>query len=54
MSRIIKVFISSTYLDLIKEREAIEKALMRLKETMPLDMKYFGSRPDTPLETSLN
>ena len=53
MSRTLKVFISSTYQDLIKEREAVEKALQRLQETVPVDMKYFGSRPETPLETCM-
>ncbi|MDW7681699.1 MAG: DUF4062 domain-containing protein, partial [bacterium] len=53
MSQTIRVFISSTYKDLIQEREAVEKALMRLNETIPVDMKYFGSKPETPLEVSL-
>ncbi|MFZ5519491.1 MAG: SUMF1/EgtB/PvdO family nonheme iron enzyme [Candidatus Zhuqueibacterota bacterium] len=50
MSRTIKVFISSTYEDLIAERQAVEKAIMRLNETIPVAMEFFSSSPDTPYD----
>lgn len=53
MNKALKIFISSTYEDLAKEREAIQRKLFRLKNTIPIDMKYFGSRPDNPVETCI-
>ena len=53
MSRPIKVFIGSTYRDLIDERQAVEKAIKRLNETVPVAMEFFGSSPDTPYETCM-
>jgi formylglycine-generating enzyme required for sulfatase activity len=50
MPQTVKVFISSTYLDLIPERQAVEKAINRLNETAPITMEYFGSHPDTPYD----
>jgi len=52
-SKIIRVFISSTWRDLQKEREAVEAALHRMKSTAFSGMEYFGSRPETPKEVCL-
>jgi len=48
-----KVFVSSTWVDLQPEREAVERALNRM-EVRFVGMEYFGSRPDTPKQTCLN
>ncbi|MBI1748678.1 MAG: SUMF1/EgtB/PvdO family nonheme iron enzyme [Acidobacteria bacterium] len=53
MSRTVTVFISSTYLDLTVERQAVEKAITRLNETIPIAMEVFSSSPDTPYETCM-
>ena len=53
MGKPIRVFISSTWLDLKPEREAVENALHRMQDTAFAGMEYFGSRPDTPKEVSL-
>jgi hypothetical protein len=53
MDKPIRVFISSTWLDLQPEREAVEKALHRMRDTAFAGMEYFGSRPETPREVSL-
>lgn len=48
-----RVFLSSTWLDLESEREAVEKALYRMQDTAFAGMEYFGSRPETPKDVSL-
>jgi hypothetical protein len=48
-----RVLISSTSLDLRAEREALEKALNRVRDAEFRGMEYFGSRPGTPKEVSL-
>lgn len=53
MKESVRIFISSTWLDLQPEREAVEKALHRLQEAEFSGMEYFGSRPETPKEASL-
>ncbi len=53
MSRTVKVFVGSTYRDLIAERQAVEKAIQRLNETVPVAMEFFGSSPDTPYDTCM-
>ena len=53
MSRPIRVFISSTWLDLQPERKAVEDALHRMQDTAFAGMEYFGSRPNIPREVSL-
>lgn len=53
MSKSFRIFISSTWVDLQPEREAVEKALHRMKSTTFAGMEYFGSRPETPREVSL-
>lgn len=45
VSEPIRVFISSTWIDLQPEREAVEKALHRMRNTSFSGMEYFGSRP---------
>ena len=50
----VNVFVSSTWLDLQPEREAVEAALQRLRETKFVGMKYFGSRDEDTRRTSLD
>ena len=49
----VPVFISSTWLDLKPEREAVEAALQRMRETKYAGMEYFGSRDEDTRSTSL-
>ena len=49
----VHVFISSTWLDLQPEREAVEAALQRMRETKYAGMEYFGSRDEDTRSTSL-
>lgn len=51
---IVQVFVSSTYLDLQPERQAVEAVLLRLRETKFVGMEYFGSRDETTRQTSLD
>jgi tetratricopeptide (TPR) repeat protein len=50
----IQIFISSTWLDLQPEREAVEAALRRMRETKFVGMEYFGSRDETTQYASLD
>ncbi|MGO9919412.1 MAG: DUF4062 domain-containing protein [Isosphaeraceae bacterium] len=52
--RAVHVFLSSTWLDLRLEREAVEAALQRLRETKLVGMEYFGSRNETTSSASLD
>jgi hypothetical protein len=47
MSIQLKVFISSTSIDLQEHREAVRRALSKVGE-YAIDMEYFGSQPDDP------
>jgi len=49
-----RVFVSSTWLDLQPEREAVEAAILRLHETKYVGMEYFGSRDETTQRASLD
>ena len=51
--KVVKAFVSSTWVDLQSERELVEKALHRLIDTNYSGMEYFGSQEDTPLKVSL-
>lgn len=51
---VLSVFISSTWLDLQPEREAVEAALQRLRATKFVGMEYFGSRDEDTRRTSLD
>ena len=51
---VVQVFVSSTWLDLQPERQAVEVALQRLHETKFVGMEYFGSRDETTRRTSLD
>ncbi|MFQ5472981.1 MAG: DUF4062 domain-containing protein, partial [Dehalococcoidia bacterium] len=51
---IVRIFISSTWLDLQPEREAVERAIQRLRETRFVGMEYFGSRDEDTRQTSLD
>jgi Domain of unknown function (DUF4062) len=52
--QIVPVFVSSTWLDLRPEREAVFDAVLRLRETKFVGMEYFGSRDETTRFASLN
>lgn len=47
-----RIFVSSTYEDMIPFREAAEKSLIRLKQQL-VAMEYFGSRNEDSLSTAL-
>jgi hypothetical protein len=49
----VHVFVSSTWLDLRPERQAVEGALQRVRETEFIGMEYFGSREDTSHDASV-
>jgi len=48
-----KIFVSSTSLDLQRERQAVGEALHRMCTASFSGMEYFGSRPETPREVCL-
>lgn len=54
MIPIVRVFVSSTWLDLQPERLAVEKALQRMHQTKLHGMEYFGSRDEAPRQASLD
>jgi hypothetical protein len=47
------IFISSTYRDLIEERQAVQQALSQ-GEVQPWGMEFFNSSPDKPLSVCLD
>lgn len=49
----VRVFVSSTWLDLQPERKAVETAIHRMRETKFVGMEYFGSRDETTQGSSL-
>jgi tetratricopeptide (TPR) repeat protein len=51
---VLPVFVSSTWLDLQPEREAVREAVLRMKETQFVGMEYFGSRDETTRRASLD
>lgn len=53
MQPIVRVYVSSTWLDLQPERAAVEKALQRMRQTKLNGMEYFGSRDENTRDTSL-
>ncbi|HKV09673.1 MAG TPA: DUF4062 domain-containing protein [Thermoanaerobaculia bacterium] len=53
MIPIIRVFVSSTWSDLIPERQAVARALERLRETKFYGMELFGSRSASTRKASL-
>jgi len=48
-----KIFVSSTPLDLQRERQAVEEALHRVRTASFSGMEYFGSRSGIPREVAL-
>jgi len=50
---IARIFISSTWLDLQPERQAIEDAINRMSSGKFISMEYFGSRPEGAEQISL-
>jgi hypothetical protein len=51
---VVRVFVSSTWLDLQPERQAVEATLQRMRETKLVGMEYFGSRDENTRHASLN
>lgn len=49
----IRVFVSSTWLDLRLERAAVEALMQRFRETKFIGMEYFGSHEETTRQVSL-
>ena len=50
---IFRVFLSSTWHDLRKERQAVENAIHSLRESKFVGMEFFGSDYENPLDASL-
>ncbi len=50
----VPVFVSSTWLDLGPEREAVRDAVLRMREARFVGMEYFGSRDDATRRASLD
>ena len=50
----VRVFVSSTWLDLQPERDTLESLLQRFRETKFIGMEYFGSRDETTRRASLD
>ena len=50
----VRVFVSSTKLDLGPERAAVEEVLNRFRTTKFVGMEYFGSRDETTCQASLD
>ena len=50
---IVRVFVSSTWLDLKPERGRVEEVLDRFKDTKFIGMERFGSHPETTRVESL-
>jgi tetratricopeptide (TPR) repeat protein len=48
-----QVYVSSTFLDLEAERQAVEHAIQRMRDTKFLGMEYFGARNESTLHTSV-
>ena len=51
---VVPIFVSSTYLDLRPERDAVERALNSLREAKFVGMEHFGSRDETTRRASLD
>jgi len=52
--RTVRVFVSSTWLDLGNERKAVERVLQRFRETKFVGMEYFGSTDEDTQTASLD
>jgi hypothetical protein len=50
----LSVFISSTWIDLVPERETLEHALHRLRSIRFVGMEYFGARSESTRQVSLD
>jgi len=50
----LNIFVSSTWLDLQPEREAVERTLQKLRTTKFVGMEYFGSRDEDTRRASLS
>ncbi len=54
LSTVARIFVSSTWLDLQPERQAVEDAINRMSGGKFIGMEYFGSRPETTEGASLD
>ena len=54
LSTVASIFVSSTWLDLQPERQAVENAINRMSGGKFIGMEYFGSRPETTEGASLD
>jgi hypothetical protein len=54
LSTVARIFVSSTWLDLQPERQAVENAINRMSGGKFIGMEYFGSRPETNEGASLD
>jgi TIR domain/Domain of unknown function (DUF4062) len=52
--QLVPVFVSSTWLDLLPERKAVEAVIHRLRETKFVGMEYISSRGETTRQASLD
>jgi hypothetical protein len=50
----VNVFVSSTWVDMVAEREAIKEAAMRMQAVRFVGMEYFGARTGTTRQVSLD
>jgi hypothetical protein len=51
---IVRIFVSSTWLDLQPERQAVEDAINRMSAGKFIGMEYFGSRPENTERASID
>jgi hypothetical protein len=51
---IVRVYVSSTWLDLQPERQAVERALQQMRETKFIGMEHFGSLGEGTRQASLD
>jgi hypothetical protein len=51
---VVRVYVSSTWEDLQRERQAVEHALQQMRETKFVGMEYFGSRGEDARQGSLD
>lgn len=51
-TQVVKVFVSSTYQDMVPYRQKVNDAIQRLQQVM-VGMESFGSEAETPLETCI-
>lgn len=53
MSQSLRIFLSSTWVDLQPERQALETAVHNLRSTEAVEIEFYDSDPDAPLTSNL-